>query len=113
MKEEKKRGKEGIKGREEKGQEWMREDVKGKKKEREGKPGQEGANSRVEKLRNSGRVEMRPDEFKERLDVPAYLRKQVRLQSVPPSSEPHVSKYNLNDDSQILGNNRFLHDNVD
>jgi cell division protein FtsZ len=74
---------------------------------------QEEANSRIEKLRNSGRVEMRPDEFKERLDVPAYLRKQVRLQSVPPSSEPHVSKYNLNDDNQILGNNRFLHDNVD
>ncbi len=74
---------------------------------------QEQANKRIEKLHASGRVEMRPDEFKERLDVPAYLRKQVRFQSVPHSSEPHVSKYNLNDDSQILGNNRFLHDNVD
>ncbi|MCA6073920.1 cell division protein FtsZ [Fulvivirga sedimenti] len=74
---------------------------------------QEQANKRIEKLHASGRVEMRPDEFKERLDVPAYLRKQVRFQSVPHSSEPHVSKYNLNDDNQILGNNRFLHDNVD
>ena len=51
--------------------------------------------------------------FKEKLEVPAYQRKHVHLQNVSHSSENPVSKYNLNDDNQILGNNRFLHDNVD
>ena len=68
---------------------------------------------RKSRLEAMGKVEMRPDEFKERLDVPAYLRRNVRFQSVPSSSESHVSKYNLNDDNSILGNNRYLHDNVD
>ncbi|MEM7108995.1 MAG: cell division protein FtsZ [Bacteroidota bacterium] len=74
---------------------------------------QKKAKERLEKLRGLNQSEMGADEFKERLDVPAYLRKEVRLQNVPHSSEPHVSKYNLNDDNQILGNNKFLHDNVD
>lgn len=51
--------------------------------------------------------------FKERLEVPAYQRKQVNLQNVPPASESQVSRFNLNDDNNIMGNNRFLHDNVD
>lgn len=71
------------------------------------------AEERLQKLKNNSKSEMNSNEFKEKLDVPAYLRKDVRLQNVPHSSEPHVSKYNLNDDNQILGNNRFLHDNVD
>ncbi|MGD1960654.1 MAG: cell division protein FtsZ [Fulvivirga sp.] len=74
---------------------------------------QKKAQERLAKLRGLNKSEMGADEFKERLDVPAYLRKDVRLQNVPHSSEPHVSKYNLNDDNQILGNNKFLHDNVD
>lgn len=74
---------------------------------------QQASRERVERLRQVGRPEMNSNDFKERLDVPAYLRRDVHLQSVPHSSEPHVSKYNLNDDNQILGNNRFLHDNVD
>lgn len=53
------------------------------------------------------------DDFRDRLDTPAYLRKNVRLQDVPHSSEKNISRYNLNDDNQILGNNKFLHDNVD
>jgi len=53
------------------------------------------------------------DNFREKLDVPAYLRKDVRLQDVPHSSEKNISRYQLNDDNQILGQNRFLHDNVD
>lgn len=75
---------------------------------------QEQSQERINKLRglnqNSG---MSSDSFKEKLDVPAYLRKNIRLQDIPHSSEQNISKYNLNDDSQILGNNRFLHDNVD
>lgn len=59
------------------------------------------------------KFEMATDEFKERLDVPAYERKKVKLQNTPHSSERNISKYNLNEDNQILGNNKFLHDNVD
>ncbi len=71
------------------------------------------AQERVQKLKGLNKTELNADEFKEKLDVPAYLRKQVKLENVPHSSERNISKYNLNDDNQILGNNRFLHDNVD
>jgi len=52
-------------------------------------------------------------DIKEQLDVPAYQRKNVKLKHVPASSESLVSRYNLNDASEIVGNNKFLHDNVD
>lgn len=54
-----------------------------------------------------------PENFKEKWDVPAYERKKVNLANPPHSSERNVSRYNLNDDNKILGNNKFLHDNVD
>ncbi len=53
------------------------------------------------------------------LDVekePAYLRRNVTLNSVPASNESHVSRYTLfdgNGSTQIKSNNSFLHDNVD
>ncbi|WP_456458965.1 cell division protein FtsZ [Reichenbachiella sp.] len=50
--------------------------------------------------------------YKEKFDVPAYQRKKVNLKNVPASSESLVSKYNLDDESQ-LGNNKFLHDRPD
>ncbi|QSE99047.1 cell division protein FtsZ [Fulvivirga lutea] len=71
------------------------------------------AEERLNRLKGNNKAEMNTHEFKEKLDVPAFLRKDVKLSNVPHSSEPHVSKYNLNDDNQILGNNKFLHDNVD
>lgn len=75
---------------------------------------QEQAQERIRKLRGLNQnSDWTADSFKEKLDVPAYLRKKVRLQDVPHSSEQNISRYNLNDDSQILGNNKFLHDNVD
>lgn len=75
---------------------------------------QEQAQERIKKLKGLNQNSaMTSDSFKEKLDVPAYLRKKVRLQEIPHSSEQNISKYNLNDDSQILGNNKFLHDNVD
>jgi len=74
---------------------------------------EEQAKERIRKLKGLNKTEMESDDFKRKLDVPAYLRKDVHLQNVPHSSEPHVSRYNLNDDNQILGNNKFLHDNVD
>lgn len=51
-------------------------------------------------------------DFKEKLEVPAYQRKKVNLKRSPMSSESLVSRYNLNGDNE-LGNNKFLHDNVD
>ncbi len=66
-----------------------------------------------EEMFTSKKYEMETEEFKERLDVPAYERKQVKLQNVPHSSERNISKFNLNEENQILGSNKFLHDNVD
>lgn len=73
---------------------------------------QKQAEDRINKLKGMSNP-VDADNFKEKLDVPAYLRKEVRLQDVPHSSEKNISRYQLNDESQILGHNRFLHDNVD
>jgi cell division protein FtsZ len=68
---------------------------------------------RIEKLKNlNGGHTNTPEAYKQ-MEVPAYKRKQVKLRDVPHSSEKNISRYNLNDDNQILGNNKFLHDNVD
>ncbi len=50
---------------------------------------------------------------KENFTQPAYLRKNVHLYSTPPSNDQNVSRYSLDDENNIVGNNRFLHDNVD
>ena len=71
------------------------------------------AKERSEKLKKVKNYSVSEDEYKEKWDMPAYLRKKVKLQDIPHSSEHEVSRYNLNDDNQILGNNKFLHDNVD
>ncbi len=64
-------------------------------------------------LHNSAMWSMNAQEFKERLEVPAYMRKKIDLEDVPHSSERNISRYNLNEDNELLGNNKFLHDNVD
>ncbi|RSK33866.1 cell division protein FtsZ [Hymenobacter metallilatus] len=51
--------------------------------------------------------------IKDQLETPAYLRRQVKLENVVPSSEQNISRFNLSDDNELLGDNRFLHDNVD
>jgi cell division protein FtsZ len=73
---------------------------------------QKQAADRVDKLKGMNSP-VDADNFKEKLDVPAYLRKEVRLHEVPHSSEKNISRYQLNDENQILGHNKFLHDNVD
>ena len=50
---------------------------------------------------------------KENFSEPAYMRKNVHLYSTPPSNDKNVSRYSLDDESNIVSNNRFLHDNVD
>lgn len=71
------------------------------------------ARERRERLKGSRRQEMSKEEFNEKWTLPAYLRRGVKMENTPHSSERFISKYNLNDDNNLLGNNKFLHDNVD
>ena len=73
---------------------------------------QQQALERKEQLKKN-KNEMTKEEFNEKWSLPAYLRRGVKMNDVPHSSEPYISKYNLNDDNSLLGNNKFLHDNVD
>ena len=68
---------------------------------------------RRKQLKSTRKQELTKEDFNEKWALPAYLRRGVKMQDVPHSSEPFISKYNLNDDNSILGNNKFLHDNVD
>ncbi|HTF20180.1 MAG TPA: cell division protein FtsZ [Chryseolinea sp.] len=68
---------------------------------------------RKERIRQSGKPEVNAKTVAEQWALPAYLRRGVKMQNVPHSSEPFISKFNLNDDNNLLGNNKFLHDNVD
>lgn len=53
------------------------------------------------------------EEYKKMFEQPAYARKNVTLSETPASDAKNLSRYSLNDDNELLGNNRFLHDNVD
>lgn len=74
---------------------------------------QDQARMREERFRGSTHNGLHDEDIKEKLEVPAYQRKHVRLSEVTPSAERNVSRFNLNDDNEILGDNKFLHDNVD
>jgi cell division protein FtsZ len=67
---------------------------------------------RVNKLRNMGRNTYDSGDMRD-MDEPAYLRKKIDLKEIPHSSERNISRFNLTDDNEILGNNKFLHDNID
>ncbi len=56
---------------------------------------------------------LEPEEFKDRLERPAYERKQLMFFQIPDHSRNEMSRYKLNDDNELLGDNKFLHDNVD
>ncbi|MBS1951646.1 MAG: Cell division protein FtsZ [Cytophagales bacterium] len=72
------------------------------------------AKERREKLKANKKHEMTKEEFNEKWALPAYLRRGMKVDgNLPHSSEPFISRYNLNDDNNLLGNNKFLHDNVD
>ncbi len=75
----------------------------------------ERLNDRKDKLKSisANSSGMTPEEFKQMLEVPAYKRKNTPLMDHPHSSERNISRFQLNEDNEILGNNRFLHDNVD
>lgn len=68
---------------------------------------------RISRFDQENHQDLKPEEIKSKLDEPAYTRKKVKLDEVPHSSERNLSRLSLNDDNQILGNNKYLHDNVD
>jgi cell division protein FtsZ len=57
--------------------------------------------------------ELSNQELNEKKEIPAYLRRNIKLNDVDHSSVNPVSRMNITDGDHILGNNRFLHDNVD
>jgi cell division protein FtsZ len=71
------------------------------------------AHERFEKLKGGRALTTASDDLSEQMGVPAYQRKNVILNEPQHSSESGLSKFNLNEENEILGNNRFLHDNVD
>ncbi|MFY0599130.1 MAG: cell division protein FtsZ [Cyclobacteriaceae bacterium] len=68
---------------------------------------------REELLNGVQKTDISAQDYKTRYDVPAYERKKVNFVQVPHSADRNISKFNLTEDNQILGNNKYLHDNVD
>ena len=71
------------------------------------------AHERFEKLKGGRALTTASDDLTDKMVVPAYQRKNVILNEPQHSSESSLSRFNLNEENEILGNNRFLHDNVD
>lgn len=71
------------------------------------------AHERFEKLKGGRALTTASDDLTEKMVVPAYQRKNVILNEPQHSSVATLSRFNLNEENEILGNNRFLHDNVD
>ncbi len=69
---------------------------------------------RREHLRNLNVKLTTPKNVVEMENEPAYLRRGINLDDVPPAGEFAMSKWSISDDEpQIRENNSFLHDNVD
>jgi cell division protein FtsZ len=68
---------------------------------------------RINRLGETDHQDLQPEEIKSKLDEPAYTRKKIKFSDVPHSSDQNLSRLSLNDENQILGNNKYLHDNVD
>lgn len=71
------------------------------------------ADERINKLKKLSKSLDTPEVLKEKIEVPAYLRRNVKLVDPPHSSENNISRFKLNDDNQILGNNKFFTDKPD
>lgn len=73
---------------------------------------------RIERLRNLSMKLKSESAIEELENEPAYVRRNVELKNMTPSSEAHVSKYSLYEDTEtknleIRSGNSYLHDNVD
>lgn len=73
---------------------------------------QEAAKERIERLKNLS-VNVPNFNMKDMLNTPAFQRRNTVFEEIPHSSEKGVSRYTLTEENELLGNNRFLHDNVD
>lgn len=88
---------------------------KEEKVEQEEQPKTESVEERRQRLKNLSVKLNNPEVLNDLENQPAYLRKGVRLDNIPHSSEPNLSNWTLSDDDEpeIKDNNSFLHDNVD
>ncbi len=72
---------------------------------------------RKSRLRDLSMKIRTPEGLSEIENQPAYLRRNIPLSDVTPSSESEISRYTLSDNGdkkvEIKSNNSFLHDNVD
>lgn len=79
------------------------------------------SNARINKIRELTQKLKTPSGISDIENVPAYMRRNVKLENVAHSSESPVSKYSLSESededgnkrTEIKRNNSFLHDNVD
>ena len=79
------------------------------------------SNERINKIRELTLKLKTPSGINDLENVPAYMRRNIKLDNVNHSSESPVSKYSLNEEQDEMGNKRveirrnnsFLHDNVD
>jgi cell division protein FtsZ len=79
------------------------------------------SNERINKIRELTLKLKTPSGINDLENVPAYMRRNIKLENVNHSSESSVSKYSLNEEQdergnkrvEIRRNNSFLHDNVD
>jgi cell division protein FtsZ len=79
------------------------------------------SNERINKIRELTLKLKTPSGINDIENVPAYMRRNIKLENVSHSSESSVSKYSLTEEQDEMGNKRveirsnnsFLHDNVD
>lgn len=78
------------------------------------------ARMRQERIRQTGSKMKSAEGLNELEKEPAYLRRNIRLEDVPHSSETQRSRFTLGENKEgedgktgLSGNNSFLHDNVD
>lgn len=78
---------------------------------------QRKSQERIKKLKDLSMKIKTAQGVKDLENEPAYLRRNVTLTNVTPSSESHVSRYSLSEDedkkTELKQNNSYLHDNVD
>lgn len=75
------------------------------------------ARERLAQMRETKFRSNTPSEVNDMEKVPAYIRKNVILDQIPPSNENNISRFTLSQDKdnkpEIKGNNSYLHDRVD
>lgn len=73
------------------------------------------ASARREQQRATNVKMTQPNNLVEMENVPAYMRRNIRLDDVPHSSEMPISRWTISEDEEpeMRANNSFLHDNVD